>query len=378
MATGRNSILYVVNDLDFFLSHRLPVAKAAQDVGYDVHVATPESGNVAVINKMGFIFHPISLNRKGITPCQEMRTFIELYKLYNQLKPVLVHHVTIKPVLYGSLAAQLQGGAAIVNAISGLGYIFSTTGLKSKLILICVKLFYRLAFRHDNMVVIFQNPDDRALFLENKMLNRGRSVLIRGSGVDLQKFVPSPEPEGIPLVVLASRMLWHKGVGEFVEAACLLRKAGVNARFVLVGDSDLGNPAAVPTSQLESWNNNGMVEWWGRRNDIDKIFAHANIVCLPSYLREGVPKVLIEAAASGRPIVTTDSSGCREIVQDGVNGLLVPIHDVVALSFALRKLIEDPELRVRMGKKGREIAVAEFSVEKVVTETLAVYQELLA
>ncbi len=369
-------ILYVVNDADFFLSHRLPLAKAAQSYGYDVHVATPSGSGVERIVDEGFTFHSILLNRMGIRPFQEIKSLLGLYKLYSELQPALVHHVTIKPVLYGGMMARLARIPAVVSAVSGLGYVFIPRDFKAKLGRSSVKFLYRLALGHDNNIVIFQNPDDKNLFLESGMIAKGRVALIKGSGVDLRAFVPTSEPVTTPLIILASRMLWDKGVGEFVEAARLLQNAGLKARFALVGDTDPGNPAAVPTSQLEDWKRDGIVEWWGRRDDMPNVFAQAHIVCLPSY-REGLPKVLIEAAASGRSIITTDVPGCREVVRDGENGLLVQMRATAALAMALRKLIEDPELRRRMGKKGRELAVAEFSVETVVNETLAIYRELI-
>lgn len=376
--SGENKrILFVVNDADFFISHRLPLAKAAQSDGCEVHVATPESANLTTINKMGFISHRIPMSRRSGRPWEEIGTLWALYRLYRTTLPDLVHHVTIKPIIYGSMMARIAGVPAVVNAVTGLGHIFVAKGLISAFIRAMVRSLYRIALGHKKQVVIFQNPDDQSLFLRNHLLSNARSVLIKGSGVDMEKFYPLPEPTGTPLVILASRMLWNKGVGEFVQVAQSSQNSGIKARFVLIGDSDPGNPAAVPTNQLEIWNNSGVIEWWRRRSDMPKVFAQSNIVCLPSFYREGVPKVLIEAAASGRPIVTTDMPGCREIVRHEENGLLVPVRNVEKLAAAIRRLIENPELRMRMGAKGREIAVAEFSIKKVISETLAVYKDLL-
>ncbi len=378
MKKKSKKIIYVVNDADFFLSHRLPIARESQAKGYEIHVATPNQGNVAAIQKEGFIFHPISLDRKGGYLWKELSTFWGLYRLYRTIKPDLVHHVTIKPVLYGSITARLAKVPSVVNAITGLGYVFTARGVKAAFMRFSVKFLYRVALHHKKQVVIFQNPDDEALFLNNRLLTTAKPILIRGSGVDVGHFVPHPEQGRVPVIVLASRMLWDKGINEFIEAARLLRNAGVIARFVLVGNSDSGNPTAVPRSQLEAWNRSGTAEWWGYRKDMQGTFAQSHIVCLPTFYREGVPKVLIEAAACGRPIVTTDAPGCREIVRNGVNGYLVPPRDHVALASAILKLIEDRELRLKMGAKGREIAMAEFSVERVVNETLAVYEKLLS
>lgn len=370
-------LLYVVNDANFFLSHRLPLAKAAQSAEYDVHVATPNMGDVNAIRAAGFIYHPFPLTRSGANPWQEFQSVMALVQLYKRLQPDLVHHVTIKPVLYGGIAARIAGVPSVVNAVTGLGYVFIAKGTFAALRRAIVKMGYKLCFGHKNQRVIFQNPDDRAMFINAGIVAEPNTIVIKGSGVDMSVFAHIPEPEVIPLVVLSSRMLWDKGVGVFAEAAQLLHDKGVNARFVLVGGTDTENPAAVPSFQLEAWNNSGVVEWWGRREDMPEVFAQSHIVCLPSSYGEGVPKVLIEAAACGRPIVATDTPGCREIVKHGENGLLVPMRDAAALAVALRKLIEDPELRRRMGKKGRELAVAEFSVETVVNETLAIYRELI-
>lgn len=375
--TKHYKLLFVVNDPAYFLSHRLPVAVAAHNAGFDVHVAAPKGLATSAIEENGFTFHPIPLTRKGGIPWQEFKSLIALVRLYSRLQPGIVHHVTIKPVLYGGIAVQVMRAPAVVNAVTGLGYVFIARGFKAALLRSVVKLGYRVAFSHRNQRIIFQNPDDSTLFLNAGIVAERESVLIKGSGVDTSIFRPQPEPEGAPLVILASRMLWDKGVGEFVEAARELKANGVDARFALVGDTDTGNPAGIPAVQLEIWRESAVVEWWGQRNDMPMVFAQSHIVCLPSSYGEGVPKVLIEAAACGRAIVTTDAPGCREIVRHGENGLLVPVRDSKALADALMTLIENPALRARMGKRGREIAVAEFSQEWVVAKTLAVYRELL-
>ncbi len=214
------------------------------------------------------------------------------------------------------------------------------------------------------------------MFIRERFINEEKIRLIRGSGVDTADFPASPESSGIPVVMLASRMLWDKGVKEFVEAARQLKACGVHARFVLVGDTDTHNPTAITNEQLTAWHKEGVIEWWGRREDMPAVLAQANIVCLPSY-REGLPKVLLEAASCGRPIVTTDVPGCREIMHNGENGFLVPVRSTLELADALQVLIKNPELRKKMGLKGREIVIGEFAVEKVISETLAVYRELL-
>jgi glycosyltransferase involved in cell wall biosynthesis len=375
-ADTRKKILFVVNDAPFFLSHRLPLALAAREAGYEVHVATPDSPLSGVIQKHGLHFHAIPLHRSSTRLWKELESFRMLLNLYRRLQPDLVHHVTIKPVLYGGVAARLAKVPAVVHAVPGLGHVFVQGGIKAKLLRGAVKRVYGYAFRHPHAKVIFQNPDDRRLMERAQLLSAADSILIRGSGVDMNTFIPVPEAEGPPVVVFAARMLWEKGVGEFVDAARQLREQKIEAHFILAGESDPGNPSAVPVWQLEQWHDSGVVEWWGACDDMPRIFSEAHIVCLPSY-REGLPKVLIEAAACGRPIVTTDVPGCREVVRHEENGLLVPARNPTALAAALRRLITSAVLRQFLGQRGREIAVAEFALEKVVEQTLAIYREML-
>jgi glycosyltransferase involved in cell wall biosynthesis len=370
-------LLFVVNDAAFFLSHRLPLAQAARQRGYDVHVATPESITVKEIERNGFSYHSIPLSRRGRNPWKEAEGIMALYFLYRCLRPDLVHHVTLKPVLYGGMVARLTRVPAVVNALTGLGYAFTTPGWKVASLRCVLKIVLRLALRHRNGSTIFQNQNDRSLLVKSGVAFESATVLIKGSGVDMITYAPCPEPQGIPIVLLASRMLWDKGVGEFVEAARKLRAEGVKARFVLVGVPDPGNPTAVPPKILKNWEAEGVVEWWGHRDDMPEVFAQANLVCLPSY-REGLPKVLIEAAACGRAIVATDVPGCREVVRHGINGLLVSARDSSSLAYALQILIENPASRKSMGMEGRILAMAEYSVEQVIEQTFKLYAALLS
>jgi glycosyltransferase involved in cell wall biosynthesis len=370
-------LLFVVNQAEFFLSHRLPLALAAKREGYDVHIATPISVGVAVIREAGLTHHAVSFSRKGMRPFAELGTLRALFRLYRMLCPDIIHHVTIKPVIYGSIIARLVHVPAVVNAVSGLGYVFISRGPKAAFLRRIVRWSYRFALNHPNSRVIFQNGDDLALFIGDGLVRAQEAALIEGSGVDLQRFTPVKQPKEPPVVLFASRLLGDKGVCEFVDAARALQSDGVEAHFVLVGDVDPGNPASLSTATVKSWHQERVIEWWGQREDMEAVFAQVHIVCLPSY-REGLPKVLIEAAACGRPIVATDVAGCREIVRHNDNGLLVPAKDSAALANALKQLISDPALRERMGRRGREIAVQEFGLERVVSDTLAVYRMLLA
>ena len=288
----------------------------------------------------------------------------------------MVHLVTIKPILYGGVAARLAGVPSVVVAVSGLGYVFLASGLKAFFVRAVVAGMYRLVLGKRNLKVIFQNPDDREILVQRSVLRRDKVVMIRGSGVDLSAYSVKPVPKGAPVVVMAARLLRDKGVYEFVEAARLLKQRGLAAQFWLAGAPDAGNPASVDEAELTVWRRAETVKLLGHRNDIEQVFAQSSIVVLPSY-REGLPKVLIEAAACGRAVVTTDVSGCRDAVEPGVTGLLVPPRDAVALADAIQRLLLDAGLRERMGLAGRRLAEREFSIEKVVAAHLAVYRKLI-
>jgi glycosyltransferase involved in cell wall biosynthesis len=295
--------------------------------------------------------------------------------LFRSVRPDVVHLVTIKPVLYGGIAARLARVPAAVFAVSGLGYVFLAKGRRAwaqrQVVLQC----YRVAFGHPNSRVIFQNTHDRDLFTAAT----GRAIahaIVPGNGIDLAEFRSTPLPEGAPLVVLPARMLWDKGVGEFVQAARELRARGVNARFALVGPADGRNPSAIPEATLRSWTEEGIVEWWGMQTDMASVYATAAIVCLPSY-REGMPRALIEAAACGRPVVTSDAPGCRDAIRPGVTGLLAKVRDAESLTGALRELLEDEPRRRQMGAAGRKLVETELAPDVVIGRVLALYDELL-
>jgi glycosyltransferase involved in cell wall biosynthesis len=376
IAGMKKKLIFFITEDWYFCSHRLFLAVAAREAGYDVSVVTRVRSHGKQIRDAGLDLIPLDIARRGMNPLNELRILQRLLSIYRAEQPDLVHHVALKPVLYGGIAARLAGIPHIVNAMAGLGYLFTSGSFKARAARPVVKRAYRLLLNRPGGRVILQNPDDVELMCGCDILARDRVALIRGSGVDTRRYCVRPESPGEPLVVLASRLLWDKGVGEFVAAARQLRRQGVRARFVLVGVSDDGNPSAIPNGQLRAWREEGVVEWWGRRDDMPAVFAQSHIVCLPSY-GEGVPKVLIEAASCGRPIVTTDAPGCREIVRDGENGFLVPVRDADVVSRALQRLIEYPDLRRAMGARGREIVEREFTQEMVIQETLALYEELL-
>lgn len=374
----RPVLLFVVNVAWFFCMHRLHLARAAQAAGFEVHVATapdtPE--DVARIEAMGLRFHPLALQRGRRGMVEELRLTRQLYLLYRAIRPDIVHHVTIKPVLMGTLAARAARLPAIINAMSGLGFVFTAVGGRATARRKAVTSAYRVLFASSRVRVIFENNDDLVFFTRGGVVRRERAALIRGAGVDLQRFRWQRQEQDPPLVVLPARMLWDKGVREFCEAAAGLRKSGVLARFALVGGLDAANPAAIPEAWLNEQTRGGAVEWWGHRQDIAAVYSQARIACLPSY-REGLPTVLLEAAASGCALITTDVPGCREVVKHAETGLLVPARDSVALADALATLIADAPRCVQLASAARMRVVAEFSVETVRRDTLQLYGQAL-
>lgn len=367
-------VAYVVNTDFFFLSHRLVLARAVQEMDGRVTVLAPDTGRAAEIRSHGIDFVPLPISRSGSNPLRELAGIRFLRDTYRSLGVDLVHHVTAKPVIYGSIAARLAGVPA-VNAVSGLGYGFIAKPPLHPLRFVMERL-YRVALHSPAIVTIFQNEDDRGLFVRRRLVPPDRTVLIRGSGVDLDEFCPRPEPAPPPVVLFPARLLGDKGVREFVAAAESLRRRGTDARFVLVGRLDPGNPAAIAEEELTGWTAAGTVEWWGHADDMPATLAHAHVVVLPSY-REGLPKVLLEAGALGRAVVTTDVPGCRDVVEDGVNGLLVPARESAPLADAIARLLADPERRRAMGARAREVVEERFSDRDVAWRTLAVYERLL-
>jgi len=368
-------LLFLVNVDWFFVSHRLPIAIEAKKQGYEVHIATSITDKLDVLHSHGFIVHPLTIGRSSTGIISEMLTFKNILRIFKKVRPHIVHLVTIKPVLLGGIAARLAGIPAVVAAISGLGFVFIAKGRKAAIFRSLVSILYRLALGKRNLKVICQNPDDRETLARVVDLSSSKVVMIPGSGVDLSAYAVKPLPQGIPVVVMAARLLFDKGVHEYVAAARLLKQRGVEARFLLAGEPDYGNPASVNDIDISVWQNEGLIELLGYCDDIYSLFARSFIIVLPSY-REGFPKVLIEAAACGRAVVTTDVPGCRDAIESGKTGLLVPVQDSIALAGAIQSLIDDPELCYSMGRAGRDLAEREFAIEKIVDEHLKIYKEL--
>lgn len=371
------TLMFVVNVDWFFLSHRLPIALEALRQGYQVHIATGLTDKLDELQRHGLVVHPLALDRSSAGLGNAWRTMVELWKVFRAVRPDVVHLVTIKPVLLGGLVARLAGVSAAVAAVSGLGFVFMAHGAKAVVRRWLVGGLYRVALGHRNLKVIFQNPDDRAGLSKLAHLPDSKVEMIRGSGVDLTQYGHTPLPLGVPVLLLAARLLADKGVREFVEAARLLKQQGVSARFCLVGSVDPANPASLADAELRQWASEGVVELWGQRSDMPRVLAAAQVVVLPSYYGEGLPKVLIEAAACGRAVVTTDHPGCRDAIDPSVTGVLVPVRNAAALADAMKGLINDPVRCQAMGNAGRVLAERAFDVRQVVAAHLRIYQELI-
>lgn len=367
-------LVFLVSEDWYFCSHRLPLALAAKEAGYAVTVITRVSEHGERMRNAGLNVVDFSMSRSGTNPLRELRTAIRLCRLYRRLAPDIVHHVALKPIVLGSIAAWMARVPRVVNAVAGLGYSFNGEDLHVRVLRPILRRLLRLLLGRPGTSVIVQTPYD-AQALREMGLPDHQLTLMRGAGVDLCEVAMQPEPTGVPLVMLAARMLWDKGVGNFVDAARIIRSRGVDARFVLVGRRDDGNPRAISLEQLQAWQADGAVEWWGHSNDMASTLARCHVVCLPSF-HEGIPKILLEACAAGRPIVASDIAGCREVVRSGVNGILVPVRDSELLAQAMQNLIEDPNLRTRLGIAGRRIAEQEFSMDQVIAETLSLYVHL--
>ncbi len=371
-------VLFVVTEDWYFCSHRLPLAVALKEKGHQVVVATRLKDHRQLIEASGIRTVALErMKRSSLNVFREMGAFIELLSILRHEKPDLVHLVALKPVIYGSLAAMLARVPARVNALGGLGFAFSSNRMLARCLRPLLLAIFRLIFNDSRSRLILQNSDDLMLVTERAQVDRRNVRLIRSAGVDLHQYAALDMPDGVPVVMLASRMLWDKGVGEFVEAATALKAKGVPARFVLVGEPDEENPSSVPRRQLLDWHASGAIEWWGYRTDMPAVLSQASVVCLPSYYGEGIPKVLIEAMACGRPIVTTDMPGCRDLVHDGKNGLLVSPMDAAGLVERFAALVVSRSRCKSMGLEGRRIAETEFSLSRIVQETITVYEELL-
>lgn len=371
-------VLFLANDAPFFISTYLAVARAVKKRGFEVHVAVP---NVKKIEELllneGLTGHNITFIRGKSTLLGELKSFLSALSILRKIKPDIAHCITLKTVLYAGIITRLLGNIRPIHSLTGLGFIFTSHSFKVRIIRSIISPFLKFALSNLKAITIVQNPDDQNILIESSCVPSKQIVLIKGCGVNTDQFIPAlSHNEGDPLVILTARMLYDKGIKEYVEAAEILKKQGHKLRMALVGPLDYKHPTAIPEKQINDWKRSGIVECWGFQDDILRVFQKADIACLPSY-REGLPTCLIEAAACGLPIVTTNVPGCREVVKNGVNGLLVPAADAKALAKAIEELVLDKEKRKVFGKESRELAVNVFSEKQIILETMKVYDQQL-
>lgn len=373
-------ILLFANTDWYLYNFRLSLAKKIRDLGIDVVLVSPPGDFSNHLKAEGFRWIPVPMDRRSLNPWSELKFILTLASIYKSERPDLVHHFTIKSVVYGSIAARLAGISHRVNAVTGLGHVFISKSIRASMLRPIVRLLMRFALFAPKGRLILQNKDDRDLFMENKLVDPEYIRIIRGSGVNTSKF---DQPlriynSGGPLrVLLATRLLWEKGVGEYIEAAKLLRDELVHIEFLIAGSPDEGNPASVPSETITKWASEGIIKPLGHIDDMAGLLCDVDVVVLPSY-REGTPRILLEAAASGLPLVSTDVPGCREVVESNINGLLVPAKNSKALAEAIKYLAGNSAERERMGRAGRKKILDEFDEQIVIHKTIAVYKELLS
>lgn len=364
---------------DWYLyNFRRALAMALRETGYDVLLISPPGPYGDKLRALGLRWEPLPMERRSLNPLREMALLGHLVRLLRRERPMLVHGFTIKCAVYGSLAARLAGVSARVNAVAGMGYVFTSSHMKARLLRPVVRGLLRLALGGKDARLILQNADDVELFQQAGLVDPAHIRLIRGSGVDCRQFAGvsrTASGDGRMRVLLASRLLWDKGVAEYVAAIRQLRTQGRAIHALLAGTPDPGNPAAVPESTIRGWVDEGLVAWLGHVDDMAGLLGSVDVMVLPSY-REGLPRTLVEAAACGLPLITTDVPGCREVVSDGVDGLLVPMGDSEALAHAIRRLQDDPGFACRLGDAARLKAREQFDERIVIRRTMDVYAEL--
>jgi glycosyltransferase involved in cell wall biosynthesis len=361
----------------YFWSHRRYLALAAKNNNFEVFVLTRVSHHGELIKNKGFTLISLKIQRHGKNIIREIKLIIDVVNCYRKVKPDLVHHVSLKPILYGKIAAGLTGVRNTVDTFPGLGYIFVSSKKMDKLLRFLILGTLNFLFRLNRGKVIVQNEEDARFLRKELAFMKDDIVLIKGSGVNMDEFNSETSAKDKSIILFASRLLVQKGVRDFVEAAKIVKKTRPELRFVIVGKLDENNPNSIIKTQLEDWNRNENIESWGYRDDISEVINQSKIVVLPTYYGEGVPKVLIEAASCARPIIATDVPGCREIVIDGKNGYLIPVHSPEEIATKILKIVKDENLCIRLGEEGRKLVKNEFSIEKVNVDTLGVYRNLL-
>ena len=370
-------ILMVLNDKAWFWSHRLPLAEGIIKEGWNLTVAAAGVSDDPGFETKTIKAIDLKAHGKGFNLLTELQLLISIFKAIKAAQPDLIHAITLRHAFYTGLAARLSGDKQCIFTIAGLGSLFSAESKKAKIMRLLALPFFRFAFHHKNAHIIFQNPDDAKAFQDCGAADSARSTIIKGSGVDLNKFKETPLPEGPPVFLFSSRLIREKGLREYVQAARLVKQKHKNASFLVAGDTNNTNPNSHTEDEVQAWHDDGSIEWLGHVDDMPTMLQGCHVFVLPSYYREGVPKVVLEAMATGRPIITTNMPGCRETVEDGINGFLVPPKDARALADQMNHILDDKDRLAAMGTASRAKAQAEFGVDSVVKRTLDVYKSCL-
>ena len=375
----KKKIFFLVNTLSFFISHRLELAIAAKNNDFIVQIGYGEIGNtkLSILEKEGIELYKLPLERKSFNPFTEIKTLLSIIKIFKKIKPDIVHLITLKVYLYGGIAARLLKVPCVVSAIAGFGVLSNNEQIKNIILKKFLFIFFLISFNHPNQVLVVQNSHDKRVVIKSYGIEPKKIILLRGSGIQLSNFINLEESKNIVTICLASRLLIEKGIFDFVSAAKILTKRGYKAKFILAGNVDFGNPSSLSKEDLCKIANENIIDVMGFQKDIPKLFSKSHIICLPSYYGEGLPKVLLEAAAAGRAIITTNVPGCRDAIIPNKTGLLVPPKKPDKLADAFQYLIENPKVRIAMGNAARKLAKKEFTIEKIADKHIKIYQDLI-
>lgn len=371
----KKKVLFVITEDWALISHRLHLVEAAVNAGYEVALATRINKHRKIIEDRGIKVFDWRLNRGSLNPIKEIMAIISLIKVMLVFKPNIIHAVAQKPVIYAGIAKKIYFRSSLIGTLGGVGFVFTSKSLKAVLLKPLLKLLLKFALFGEKTRLILQNKDNVNTIEKINIINKNYIRLVRGAGVEIKKFLPGKLPSGTPTVILPGRMLWDKGVGEFFRVAKCIKERNIKARFVLVGDIDLNNPESIEQAQIDKWIKSGIIEQWGRCDNMEKVYKKSSIVCLPSY-NEGLPKVLLEAGSSSRPAIAFDVPGCREVITNNVNGFLVQFRNEKALEKALVKLINNKKLCEKMGKSGRKIVERHFASEIINYQTFNIWNEV--
>ena len=371
----KNKIIFLVNVDSFFVSHRLPIAKQLLLDGYDVHIATQFTRYKKTLLKMGFNTHDINFNKNSVNLLKAILPIFQIFFLIRKIKPTIIHLISLKPIIFGGFVTLISPVNSMVISITGLGSMFLKKGIFYKIRENTFNLFYRIIFLFPNLKVILQNRSDLNYLIDKAKLKKNKTEIIRGSGVDLKSLKFSKIPKKEPIIVMASRIIADKGIFEYIKSIQYLKKNNFKGKFYLVGDIDYKNPSAIKKSTINYWHKKKIITYVKHQKKISPFLKKSTIIVLPSY-REGFPKILMEAAACGRPVITTNVPGCKDAIIKNVTGILVPPKNHILLAKAIKNLCDNRKRLETIGKAARKHALKNFDINNVVSQHLYIYKSL--